>query len=296
MAVRSVTFGGCTLDDLYRGSKNYVCDASCLVNLVGKDTNEAKEGLINKMDELFQELELQTEGRVKKYYIGKTFIKPRRRPNYRKFFMKFDPMDPYTWKKNGISSRWGCHKNTEYGRDGLVVLAAVTKDAVPQQYRDKGHQEQYAVALEQMLLHHYKLEIGDQRLYNDTFTSAGPDGGKSIAYAIYVTFTLEELTKDDFENSHMSSKISQPVEGQTTSDLNDTFSSQLDIHAQETWLHVPVALNSSASSESSLPSQGIKEQSSSSDSDAFVISLPQLDMDKVTGHQATISMFPVPLG
>ena len=47
--------------------------------------------------------------------------------------MKFDPMEPYTWKKNGISSRWGCHKKTEYVRDGLIVLAAVNKDAVPQQ-------------------------------------------------------------------------------------------------------------------------------------------------------------------
>ena len=291
MAVGSVTFGGCTLDDLIRGSKNYVCDASCLVNLVGKDSNEAKEGLINKIDELFQDLELQTERRVMKYYIGKTFIKQRKRPNNRKMFVKFDPMDPYTWKKNGISSRWGCHKKMEYGRDGLVVLAAVTEDAVPQQYCHEVHREQYAVALEQMLLHHYKLEIGDQRLHNDTFTSAGPDGGKSIAYAIYVVFTLEELT--NFENSYVSSETSQPIEEQTTSDLDDAFSSQLDIHAQETWLHVPVALNTSASS---LPSQQIKERSSSSDSDAFVISLPQLDMDKVTGHQATISMFPVPLG
>ena len=146
MAVGSMTFGRCTLDDLHRGSKNYVCDASCLVNLVGKDSNEAKEGLINKMDELFQEFELQTERRVKKYYIGKTFIKHRRNPNSRKMFVKFDPMDPYTWKKNGISSRWGCHQKMEYGRDGLVVLAAVTKDAVPQQYRGEVHHEQYALS------------------------------------------------------------------------------------------------------------------------------------------------------
>ena len=190
-AVSRTTFGGCTLEHLHRGSKNYVCDASCLVDLVGKDSKKAKEELKHKLDELFQDLELQTERRVKKYYIGKTFIKQRRRPNNRKRFVKFDPMDPYTWKKNGISSRWGCHKKTEYGRDGLVVLAAVTKDSVPQQCPHKVHQEQYALALEQMLLHHYKLDIGDQRLDNDTFTAGGPDGGKSIAYAVYVAFTLD---------------------------------------------------------------------------------------------------------
>ena len=48
MAIRSqgvsrTIFGGCTLDDLHRGSKNYVCDASSLMNLLGKDIHK-KEG------------------------------------------------------------------------------------------------------------------------------------------------------------------------------------------------------------------------------------------------------------
>ena len=245
-AVSRTTFGGCTLDDLHRGSKNYVCDASCLVNLVGKDSNEAKEILKHKVDEIFQDLELQTDRKIKKYYIGKTFIKRRRNPNSRRTFVKFDPMDPYTWKKNGISSRWGCHKKTEYGRDGLVVLAAVPKDAVPQQCRGEVHQEQYALALEQMLLHHYKLDKGDQRLHNDTFTSGLVDGGKYIAYAVYVAFTLEEQTKEDEDESGpISSQTDQPNEKQTTSSV---LLSHLDIQAQETSVHVPVIVNTSASS------------------------------------------------
>ena len=279
-AVSRTTFGGCTLDDLHRGSKNYVCDASCLVNLVGKDRNEAKEGLKHKVDEIFRDLELQTERKVKKYYIGKTFIKQRRRPNNRKKFVKFDPMDPYTWKKNGISNRWRCHKNLEYGRNGLVVLTAVTKDAVPQQCRSEVHQEQYALALEQMLLHHYKLDIGDQRLHNDTFTSGGPDGGKSIAYAVYVAFTLEEQTEEnDFENGPMSTETGQLIEEQTTSGV---LSSQLEIEAQETSLDTPLTINTSTLS---VLNQPLEEQTSLSDNDAFVIKSPQLD--KIKSHQAT---------
>ena len=236
MAVRSeavsrTTFGGCTLDDLHRGSKSYVCDTSCLVNLVGKDSNEAEEELKRKVDEIFQNLELQTERKVNNFYIGKTFIEQRRRPNNREKFVKFDPMDPYTWKKNGISSRWGCHKKMEYGRDGLIVLTAVTKDVVPQKCRSKINHEQYALALQQMLLHYYKLKIGDQRLYNETFNSTGLDGRKSIAYAIYVAFTLEELTKDDFENSNMFSKTSQLVEEQTLE--IETLRKELSIYKEE---------------------------------------------------------------
>ena len=260
-AVSRTTFGGCTLDDLHRGSKNYVCDASCLVNLVGKDSNKAKEELKQKLDELFQDLELQTERRVKKYYIGKTFIKRRRKS--KKTFVKFDPMDPYTWKKNGISSRWVCHKKMEYGRDGLVVLAAVPKDAVPQQCRDEVHQEQYALALEQMLLHHYKLDIGDQRLHNDTFTSGAPDGGKKIAYAVYVTFTLEEQIEEDDENDPMSSETDQPFEEQTTSCV---LSSHLDIQAQKTPLYVSVIKNSSSLS---VLNKQIDEHISLCDNDAL---------------------------
>ena len=277
-AVSRTTFGGCTLDDLHRGSKNYVCDASCLVNLVGKDSNKAKEELRQKLDELFRDLELQTERRVKKYYIGKTFIKRRRNPNSKKTFVKFDPMDPYTWKKNGISSRWGCHRNTEYGRDGLVVLAAVPKDVVPQQCRDKVHQEQYALALEQMLLHHYKLDIGDERLDNNTFTSGGPDGGKSIAYAIYVAFTLEEQTEEnDYENGPMFSQTDQTNEEQTTS---DELSSHLDIQTQETSIHVPVIVNTSPSS---VLSQQINAEISLSENDTlagdYVSFLPSLQLN-----------------
>ena len=53
-AVSRTTFGGCTLDDLHKRSKNYVCDASCLVNLVGKDRNEAKEKLKKKLMYFFK--------------------------------------------------------------------------------------------------------------------------------------------------------------------------------------------------------------------------------------------------
>ena len=95
-----------------------------------------------------------------------------------------------------------------------------------------------------MLLHYYKLDIGDQRLHNDTFTAGGPDGGKSITYAVYVAFTLEEQTEeDDYENAHMSSETDQPVEEQTTSCV---LSSHLDIQAQKTPLYVSVIKNSSS--------------------------------------------------
>ena len=291
-AVSRTTFGGCTLDDLHRGSKNYVCDASCLVNLVGKESNEAKDCLKNKVVDIFQDLELQTGRKVKKYYIGKTFIKRRRNPNSRTF-VKFDPMDPYTWKKNGISSRWGCHKKTEYGRDGLVVLAAVPKDAVPQQCRGEVHQEQYALALEQMLLHHYKLYIGDQRLHNDTFTSGGPDGGKSIAYAVYVAFTLDEQTeKDNYKNSSMSSETGQPIEELTMSGAYNAIPTQLDIHAQETSLDVPVVVNTSTSS---VQSQQFEERISSSVNDIFVIMPPHSILPNIEQMPETVSYPSSPL-
>ena len=73
----------------------------------------------------------------------------------------------------------------------------------------------------------------------------------------------------------MSSETSQPIEEQTTSGM---LSSHLDIQAQET-----LAVNTSTSSVMSQP----LEERSLSDNDAFVIRPTQLDMDEVTGLQAT---------
>ena len=176
------TVGGCTFDELCNGVENYVCDSSCLVRLEQTfDVDTAVKSLCKKLEDNIQELEMNDRV-VKSFYIGKTYIKKRRKRGGG--FQRFDPMDPTTWRKKGISSRWGKHKSQ--GRHGLIVLTAVTRNTIP-----TNNQQEYALMLEQRVLHHYRIINEDPRLQNDTF-SEGKRGEMSYGYALYAAFVTEQ--------------------------------------------------------------------------------------------------------
>ena len=206
--ISHTTVGGGTLEEVVRGKKTYVAQKECLIDLRNEeDIDVVKQKLLCHCEEICTHLEENSLRTINKFYIGKALITQRRKPRG-KGFIKFDPMDPNTWKKNGISSRWGTHKKEDYGRDGMIVLTAITKEAVLHRHQGNKkslpHQEQYGLALEQMLQHHYKLKKNDPRFANNTFTSGGSDKGKSIAYAVYIAFSLsdhdEETTMEGVSN------------------------------------------------------------------------------------------------
>ena len=198
--ISRTTVGGCTYEDIIRGKQNYACDRDVLVDLTESDTViKAEDKLIRHVHELLEDIEQQTGRIVEKYYIGKTFV-TRRRKRGGKGFMTFNHMDPITWKKNGISSRWATHKKEDYGRDGMVVLATVPKAAMPKHVKSV-HQELYALALEQRLLHHFLLTEADPRITNNTFRSGNIGKNASVAYALYLAFRLSDDTTAQEEDS-----------------------------------------------------------------------------------------------
>ena len=139
------------------------------------------------------DIEIQSGKKVVKFYIGKTYVRKNKRSKV------FDAMNPNTWRKEGILSRWCHHKQEDYGGNGLVVLTVVTKDDVPQQsipaFKD---QEMYALALEQQLIIHYAFIRGDERLAN-TSTHPGKEQkeeSRAIGYPIYMAFALDDSETD----------------------------------------------------------------------------------------------------
>ena len=185
--VSRTTLGGCTFEDLCKGAVNYACDPSCLVALCKTNAvDEVVQLLEEKLEDNIRGLEIARDGKVTKIYIGKTFIKQRRK---RGGFQQFDPMQPTTWKKNGISSRWGSHK--ALGRHGLIVLTAVTRELAPVGL----NQQDYALMLEQKLMHHYKLK-NDTRLENETFGEGARTKILAYGYALYVAFIIEVDDED----------------------------------------------------------------------------------------------------
>ena len=199
--ISCTTVGGCNFDALCRGAENYACDTSCLVNLStmanSSETSETDvavdeivKRLKEKLEDNIRELERQRDGKVTKIYIGKTFIKKRKKRGGG--FQQFDPMQPSTWKKNGISSHWGSHKRKK-GKHGLIVLTAVTRKVVP---KGVANQQRYALILEQKLIHRYEFDE-DVRLENKSSGEGAQTKIICYGYALYVAFTFEKDADDD---------------------------------------------------------------------------------------------------
>ena len=183
----TATRGGCSFQQLCNGESYYVCDGVCLEHITQLNTiQEAEKTLTEQIDKLFQDLKIQRERDIKMFYIGKTYVQCNKK------YKGVNPKNPLTWKKDGISSRWNDHRKEEYGRDGMIVIAVITRDQVPITAAPKVKQELYTLALEQRLLHYYQITKGDERLHNDTFTSGGIDKKGSAGYALYVAFSLSE--------------------------------------------------------------------------------------------------------
>ncbi|XP_019849857.1 PREDICTED: uncharacterized protein LOC109580770 [Amphimedon queenslandica] len=189
--VSRTTVGGCTFEDLCNGAVNYTCDPSCLIDLSKTDAvDEVVQLLAEKLEDNIRELEIARDGKVTKIYIGKTFIRQRRKAGGG--FQQFDRMQPTTWKKNGISSRWGSHKRNK-GKHGLIVLTAVTRKVVP---KGVANQQRYALILEQKLIHHYEFRQ-DERLENKSSSEGAKTKNICYGYALYAAFTFEKNADDE---------------------------------------------------------------------------------------------------
>jgi hypothetical protein len=213
------TSGGCSFDELCRNApaiKNYVCDESCLVDLsTATSIGKATRVLVNGLENVFSNLAIETGMEITNFYIGKTYIRGRKG-------CKFNHMNPYTWRKLGISDRWRTHKRQFYGENGLVVLSVVTRGCMTV---EGVHQEEYTLELERRLLHHYKEIKRDKRLVNPTYNSGKKTESSCVGYAIYVAFSLghqhniepEESSTDDEANTSTTECTNSSTSGSISS-------------------------------------------------------------------------------
>ena len=90
-----------------------------------KNITAATEAVQVNIKKTTTEIENLSKKKISKIYIGKSYINKKK--NY-----AFDPDDTNTWKRKGISDRCRAHVKESYGRNGLIVLAVVTKDSIPE--------------------------------------------------------------------------------------------------------------------------------------------------------------------
>ena len=238
------TQGGADFDDLCRGFvKNYsfnpadivgqidvkaikqklIKQLQSTVNNLELEVEAIKEKLVKQLESTISDLELQSDRTIAKIYIGKTYIHRRKRPGGG--YLTFDPLNSYTWRKKGISSRWQDHKKEDYGRDGLVVLGAITRETMPERCRESGQidQEDFALAMEQKLLHHYLLSHPDPRVVNDSFSTGRATEDRCYAYAVYMAFRYEDKYDETFSEEEETNTL--PFSPREASEYNPSTSS-----------------------------------------------------------------------
>ena len=188
------TRGGCAFHQLCNGSvQSYACD-----NVIDITKNEdgctptiqeTEQMLLKHVHRCIQSIETERGCKLEKFYIGKTHV--RQRAN-----RKFNHMDCNTWRlDNGINGRHRSHVKNDYGRDGLVVLTVVTRDAIPPDIhvnKPNFHQENYALALEGRLIQDF---LDDPRLSNETCETGRRDSTPSIGYPLYMAFKVHNGCK-----------------------------------------------------------------------------------------------------
>ncbi|CAC5421445.1 unnamed protein product [Mytilus coruscus] len=140
-----------------------------------------------KIKETIKEIEIQSERKVIKFTIGKTYARTRKSGI-------FDPMRPSSWRLDGgINGRWK-NEYEKQGYDGLVVIGCIVLDLIPEKVRQNISwidQEKYALGLEQSLIQYYTLHMQDARLGNKSFNTGGDAQNKPKSGIIYMAYKLE---------------------------------------------------------------------------------------------------------
>lgn len=174
-----------TFEQLCAGkSSGYVLETG--VEIRFKSMTEAIEMTSGNMDHRMNEIECSLDRHIESFYIGKSHI--RRRAN-----VDFNPSNPNTWRlAHGVNARHRIHVDQGRCKDGLVVVAVVTKDSILEGCRQEKyitHQEEYALILEKRLIQEYKAKK-KPRLLNKGTDPGGTDKTESIGYLIYFCYTL----------------------------------------------------------------------------------------------------------
>lgn len=183
----SASRGGMPFDVLCRGTqRGYSFNVAHLRNLTFE---ERTTSLIDQVESTIRDLELQSDREIGQFCIGKTYAPALAHQT-------FNPEDPNTWGKRGLSERWR-QTYKKWGYDGLVALGAVNRSMLNDtSYGPSGHgcntavwdQQSYALALEGSLITHYAFTTADPRLANISFHRGQLQGRISAGYVVYMAY------------------------------------------------------------------------------------------------------------
>lgn len=157
---------------------------------------EIVERLKLETETVLKDLSQNRNKKIEGFTIGKTYV-----DKLSDSSDEFDYLDTETWELDGILSRWRDYRE-EKDYAGMVILCAVTGDLIPEEIQEYIRQEDdagnvldahqnYAIALEQQLIHYYAFVKTDIRLDNKTLNPGTIKKTIAPAYVVYLAFKLE---------------------------------------------------------------------------------------------------------
>ncbi len=167
----------------------YVLDKKMFVLIKKKTMTKAVKKVSEKIKKCAKDIRKGWGSSIDKLYIGKTPISAARHDG-------FDARNPETWTLDGgIHKHYDDHLKDDFGRNGLIVVAVVTKESIPRKCKRDGyitHHEEYALILKKCLIEKLK-EDGKlaAKLVNRPRYPGRLDQRESAGYAIYITFSMK---------------------------------------------------------------------------------------------------------
>lgn len=153
------------------------------VPISNKTVKMATQELHMKVRKCITELEAGRERKMKQFFIGKTFLG--QNEDY-----TFDP----TLKLTGIPENCEKYFEEDYCNDGVLVLATVTIDSIPEDCRKSWYirrAEEYAQILETRMIATFAEK--DQRLVKGTTGLSEQESNVPNVYLIFMAFTMEGM-------------------------------------------------------------------------------------------------------
>ena len=155
----------------------------CIVSLDDVSTFETGVGTIKKqIDKILVELKEKNKMDVCLFSIGKTYARKARKAPF------LDPNNVKTFKKKGIRDRWAVHRQTEYGKDGMIIVAIIT-DSVAQ---NLGHPsaEVCALSIEKELQRQFSEDI--RCIHKKGYHKGDQVSKPAEGFPIYMTYAFKD--------------------------------------------------------------------------------------------------------
>ena len=171
------------MQELATDSKGLIINHAYITDTIGTGFYALRDAIADSLTRAMEDIESQSQKNVSKYYLGWVCLN------------KATPTQNLKESASSLAelqSTWEHHKKSSHGKDGLLVLSAISHESIPKSREDMLTVKEYTMAVCQQILHLLKIVSGDNRLCNINTTDETCESNEADICIIYATLTLSD--------------------------------------------------------------------------------------------------------